>query len=64
MGLQTELANKHVYGSNFWVVALYYMLKSFGVEKVGTDPAYTKGHNIKDTYRIIYAEGHKSKQWM
>lgn len=63
-GLQTELANKHVYGSNFGVVALYHMLKSFAAEKVGTGPAYTKGHNIKDIYRIIYTEGHKSKHWM
>lgn len=63
-GLHTELASKHVYGSNFWAAALYDILKSFVVEKVGTDSAYSKGHNIKDTYRIIYTEGHKSKQWM
>lgn len=63
-GLQTELANNHVYGSNFSVVALYSILKSFAVEEVGTDPAYTKGHNIKDIYRIIFTKGHNSKQWM
>lgn len=64
-GPQTELANNHAYGSNFWVVALYSILKSFAVEEVNIGPlAYIKGLNMKDIYRIIYTKGHQSKQWM
>lgn len=42
MGLQTELANKLVYGSDFWAVALYYILKSLAAEEVSTNLAYTR----------------------